>query len=113
MVLSRTRQPPDHDDRPKSGDQIYPGSSRAGGGGLLPNGGLPAITAPPPVDHPHGGGGAYDDDDDDDDDVDNVSDGESENYYNIIAHYLAVTYLVFPNCSPIYKPPEVNFTVDS
>ena len=37
-VHSRIRQPPDHDDRPKSEDEIYLGSS-TGGGGLLPNGG--------------------------------------------------------------------------
>ena len=34
-VHSRTRQPPDHDDCPKSEDKSYPGSS-TGGGGLLP-----------------------------------------------------------------------------
>ena len=27
LVHSRTHQPPDHDDRPKSEDQLYPGSS--------------------------------------------------------------------------------------
>ena len=44
-VHSRTRQPPDHDNHPKSEDQIYPGSSK-GGGDLLPNGGSSAKTAP-------------------------------------------------------------------
>ena len=37
-VHSQIRQPPDHDDCPKSEDQLYPGSS-GGVGGLLPIGG--------------------------------------------------------------------------
>ena len=57
-VHSRTRQPPDHDDHPKSQDRLYPGSS-TGGGDLLPSGGgvvcenSPATCRPSP-----GGGGA-------------------------------------------------------
>ena len=50
LVHSQTRQPPDHDDRPKSEDQLYPGSSR---GDLLPIREIvcensPATCCPPP-----------------------------------------------------------------
>ena len=47
----------DHDDCPKSEDQIYPGSSTGGGGVFsLMMGQQPSITAPPRVGHPQGGG---------------------------------------------------------
>ena len=49
---SRTRQPPDHDDRPKSEDQL-PRVLNGGGGGVLPRGGgSSAKTAPPRAGHP-------------------------------------------------------------
>ena len=49
-VHSGTREPPDHNARPKSEDQLYPGSLR--GGGLLPIGGS-SVKIPPPR-HPQG-----------------------------------------------------------
>ena len=45
-IHSRTRQPPDHDGRPKSEDQFYPGSSTGGSSPYWGGGGVDCENSP-------------------------------------------------------------------
>ena len=47
-VHSRTRQAPDHDDRPKSEDELYSGPQPGGGGIFSLLGPITCVGPPPP-----------------------------------------------------------------